>query len=107
MRKQLVGNASTPLPSRLQDHFSIASRTFAALAGGYALASLVDATLALTLPMPREEAILAAGMAAFLVYPAAAIWAFVASSAWTVWFGLLTPSAILGVAVWMLRGGLS
>jgi hypothetical protein len=85
---------------------SVASRVVAALAGGYLLTSLTAALLALALPLPREEAVRTAALVSFLIYPAAVLWVFIASSARRAWLGLLVPALVMSLAVWWLRRGL-
>lgn len=87
-------------PTRL----AVASRTLAALAGGYAVAALLSVSIALlTRSAPREEAVAAGNAPAFLVFAACIIWAFAASTAMRAWLGIVTPAAVLGVLVWFLR----
>lgn len=101
----------TPAPSASRikpwhHRLGIALRAIAAVIGGYALASLVSALAALTLPLPREEAILAGSLVALAVYPAVAVWCFAASGLGRVWIGLGVPGGLLALAVWLLRGTL-
>lgn len=101
------GSPAPAAPSPVKYKLSVAARAVAAIAGGYALSSLAAAALALWLPLTRDEAVLAGGMAAFVLYPVAVVWVFLASSARRAWLGLVLPAAILGALVWWLRGGLS
>lgn len=50
--------------------WSVASRVLAASVGGYGLVSVLAAALALSLPMPRLEAVMTAIMVSFLAYAA-------------------------------------
>lgn len=77
----------------------VASRALAAIAGGYALAALSAAALAVFLPLPRADATLTATMLSFLVYACAVIWGFAARTAARAWLGLLLPSAAMGLAL--------
>ena len=81
----------------------IASRTLAALGGGYGLASLVAAVCAVGLPLPRPDAVLAGMMVGLVVQAAAAIWVFAAGTATRAWIGLALPGLLLG-AVLLLQG---
>lgn len=81
----------------------VASRWVAAIGGGYALAALSSVVLALTLTLPREEAVMAASMPAFLIFAAAVVWAFCARTAWLAWAGIGGPVLILAAAVWWLK----
>lgn len=79
---------------------AVASRTLAAAAGGYALASAFAAAVALALAQrgARVEAVLGATMLAWVVYAIAIGWAFFARSAWQAWGGVLGPALLLFAA---------
>lgn len=81
----------------------VASRALAAAVGGYALAALSAAVLAVFLPLSRADATLTGTMLSFLVYACAVVWVFAARTAGRAWLGLLLPSAVLGLAVWLHR----
>lgn len=88
---------------------AIASRTGAAVGGGYALAAGFTAAFSLALAqcMARVEAVLTATMLAWVVYAVAAGWAFYARTAWSAWGGTLLPALLLGactMAAQWLRG---
>lgn len=80
----------------LRYRLGVAVRTVAAIAGGYAVAAMASAALALYLPTSRAEAALTGTMAAFVVYPCAVMWVFAARSAARAWCGLLWPAVPLG-----------
>lgn len=81
-------------------------RSLLAIFGGYWLAALAAATLALALPLPRADAVMAAVMLAFVVYLLAAIWAFAAATLARAFAGLLLPAAVLGLwLVFLPKGG--
>ncbi len=63
----------------------IAARALLAIAGGYLFAALGAASLALALPLPRPQAVLAATQLSFALYCALVIWAFSAPSALRAW----------------------
>jgi hypothetical protein len=73
----------------------VAVRAVAAIAGGYAVAGLSAAVLAVLLPTTRAEAAVTGTLVAFVVYPCAVMWVFAARSAWSAWRGLLVPAAVL------------
>jgi len=81
----------------------VLARATAAVLGGYALAALTSVALALAYRAPREEAVLAASMPAFLVFAGAVLWAFAARTAWRAWLGIAVPALALGAVVWWLR----
>ncbi len=87
----------------LQYRLGVASRAVAAIAGGYLLAALAAAVLALTLPTSRAEAAVTGTLVSFLVYAVAVMWVFAARSAARAWLGLALPSAVLGLALLALR----
>ena len=77
---------------------AIASRTVAAVGGGYAVAAGFAAAVSLALAqcVPRVEAVLTATMLAWVAYAIAAGWAFYARTAWGAWGGTLLPALALG-----------
>ena len=82
------------------------SRIVAALFGGYALAALTSVA-ALALPMGTVEAVLTGMQASFVVYTAAVIWVFAATSARKAWLGLAVaavPLLALACCVWKASG---
>lgn len=82
----------------------VASRTLAALVGGYALGALVAVACALLLPLARSEAVLIGMMLSFLAYAGAALWVFSAGNAWRAWAGVLLPCLLLAAASWAGKG---
>lgn len=81
------------------ERFAIASRVFAALAGGYFVAYASAALLTVVLPMSRIDRVVTANLVSFLVYTAAAISAFAARTAWRSWWPLLlSGGAMLALA---------
>ncbi len=79
----------------LRYRLAVASRTVAAIGGGYALASAAAACLAVWLPLPRVDAVVAAQMLSFVVYACAVIWVFATYSAWRAWAGVMAPALLL------------
>lgn len=72
----------------------MASRTAAAVLGGYALANAASALGAAVLPLGRAEAVTWATMAAFPIYLAAIVWAFAARRGRQAWLGIGIPTVI-------------
>lgn len=83
---------STPA---VQRRLSLASRSLAAIVGGYAFAHAATAFLTLALPFGRNDRVVTATLLAFVVWCAAAIYAFAAAKAWRVWAILLVGGALL------------
>jgi hypothetical protein len=79
--------------------WGVASRAVAAIGGGYVLAALVTAVLALFMPTSRVEAALTGTLASFAVYTVAVMWVFAARTAWRAWRGLLIPCVLLGLVL--------
>ncbi|MCE1114910.1 MULTISPECIES: DUF3649 domain-containing protein [Pseudomonas] len=96
--------AGLPLSYRL----AVASRSLAALLGGYLLASLASVCITLLAPMAQVDAALTGMMLSFVVYLLAFIGCFACRSAWRAWLGVLLPSLVLGLiaglAYWMKNG---
>ncbi len=92
--------------SRVRDtsgyRWSVASRALAATVGGYGLASLLAAALALILPMPRLEAVMTSVMVSLLAYAAIIMAVFHARSSMRAWMWLAGASVLLGPLVWLL-----
>ena len=93
------------LPVTARARLAIAARIALAVFGGYGLAGLATAALALALPMGRTDAASTATMLSFAVYAAAALWMFAARRLVTAALGLLLPALALGGLVWALYGG--
>ena len=87
----------------------VASRILAGAVGGYVLASLFTAVLALLLPRVSDtgaaSAVLTATMLSFAVYAGAVVWVFSTRSALRAWAGMGLPSAVLFAALLALRAG--
>lgn len=82
-----------------------ASRTAAAIGGGYLLACCWTVALSLLWPADAEggraAGVVAGTVSAFAIYAAAAIWAFAAPDARRAWLGILGPAAGLALmAAW-------
>ena len=80
---------------------TVASRTVAAILGGYALSALASFALAIFLPMSKAEASMTATLLSFLIYTCAVIWVFATRTAWRAWIGIIAPSVALGVLIWV------
>ena len=91
-----------PFPPRLAGVFrhpraGIASRSIAAIVGGYALAATTSSFLALALPMERAQAVLTGMLVAIVVCACAALWAFAVRTALHAWIGIALPALLMGV----------
>ncbi|OEZ68351.1 hypothetical protein JAB5_34610 [Janthinobacterium sp. HH103] len=84
----------------------VASRSVAAIAGGYVLAALITMLLSVSLPMARSEAVMTATLLSFAVYTCAVMWVFATRSALRAWLGLLIPAAVIA-AILQSMGALS
>lgn len=84
--------------------FSVAGRVLLAVIGGYAIASLSAATLALVLPLPRAEAVSTGTLASFAILAAAAIWAFSARSLGSAALTLSLLAMLLVGGLWLAGG---
>lgn len=81
----------------------IAVRAVAAVLGGYGVAFAATAMLALVLPLPPADAVTVATLLSFVIYIAAALWAFAARTAVRAWLGLTAVAAgcliVAGIAL--------
>lgn len=80
----------------------VASRSMAAIVGGYVLAALVTMLLSVSLPMARSEAVMTATLLSFAIYTCTVMWVFATRSALRAWLGLLIPAAVIAAILqWM------
>ena len=90
----------------LRHRLGVASRAVAAIAGGYGVAALSAAVLALCLPaafgMARSEAAMTGTLASFIVFALAVMWVFAARTAVRAWTGLAVAAAPLAVLLFVL-----
>ncbi|MGK5079537.1 DUF3649 domain-containing protein [Janthinobacterium sp. HLX7-2] len=84
----------------------VASRSVAAILGGYLLAALITMLLSVSLPMARAEAVMTATLLSFAIYTCAVLWVFATGSALRAWLGLLLPAALIA-AILQSMGALS
>ncbi|MCC7701951.1 DUF3649 domain-containing protein [Janthinobacterium sp. GW460P] len=94
------------LSAAVMYRLGVASRSVAAIVGGYVLAALVTMLLSVTLPMARSEAVMTATLLSFAVYTCAVLWVFATRSALRAWLGLLIPAAVIA-AILQSMGALS
>ena len=79
---------------------NVAARAAIGTVGAYAVAALLAAALARTLPMARVEAVTVATLLGFVVAPAVTIWAFLARGPWRAAAGVLAVAVPLAAIVW-------
>ena len=94
-----------PALPALRYRLAVASRTAAAILGGYALAASFTAAASLLLPLARADAVITATLLSFAVYAGAVVWAFAARDAWRAWLGVATPSVVLALGLLLYRSG--
>lgn len=83
----------------LMFRLGVASRTLAAIAGGYVLSALVATVSAIYFPGTRAEAAIFGMLASFVIYTMAVMWVFAVRTAWRAWLGLLLPALPLATVV--------
>lgn len=92
------------VPSPIRYHGAIASRTVAAVAGGYLLACAISIGIGLMLlrcGMAPTAAVITANMLAFIAYATAALWAFACANAARAWIGIAVPTLLFAaLAAW-------
>ena len=81
---------------------NVAARAAAGSVGAYVVAALAAFAVARACPLDPLQATLVGTMLAFLVMPAAALWAFLAASPTRAWLVL----ALLAAALWGIRSAL-
>ncbi|NPD16987.1 DUF3649 domain-containing protein [Xinfangfangia sp. D13-10-4-6] len=94
-------------PARADDQglryrLMVASRSAAAILGGYLLANLFVLAFRRLVPIEPRDASQLALMLSFIVFAIAAIWAFAARDAWRAWAGILLPAAIFALIWWLM-----
>ena len=75
--------------------WAVASRTAAALFGGYLVTYASAALLTVVLPMSRINRAVTASLLSFVVWTAVAVWVFAARSAWRGWWTVLAAGAVM------------
>ncbi|MDF2600892.1 MAG: putative iron uptake protein [Methylobacterium brachiatum] len=78
---------------------AVAGRVVLAAVGGYGVAALSAALLALILPMARSEAVSTGTLASFAIMAGAVVWVFAARN-------LVRAALVLGSIAALLAGGL-
>jgi len=93
-----------PLRYRLK----VSSRILLALAGGYLLTAVANASLARMFAaggMLRTEAVMASAILGFIIYCVAVMWVFACREGYRAWAGILLPTLLFGVAGWLVGAG--
>jgi hypothetical protein len=80
----------------LHYRLGVAVRALAAVGGGYGVAALAAAALALYLPMSPAEAAITGTLVSFVVYACAVMWVFAVRSALRAWVGLAAAATLPG-----------
>lgn len=96
-----AGQASARSGSGRAYRLAVAARVLLASVGGYAVAALACALLALILPGGRAEAVSAALVASFAIMAAAVIWVFAARTVGRAALILGLIAALLAAALWL------
>lgn len=87
--------------SGLTDRLAVAGRVVLAAAGGYGVAALSTALLALILPMARSEAVATGTLASFAIMAGAVIWVFAAPNLGRAALVLGALAALLAACLWL------
>lgn len=83
---------------------AVAGRVALAAFGGYAVAALATALLAVVLPLSRSEAVSAGTLASFAVMAGAVVWVFAARTLLRAAVPLAAVAAVLAGALWLAGG---
>lgn len=84
---------------------NVGLRALLALFGAYGVALLATAVLAVTLPLSRIEASMAAIMAGFLIQMLCVVWVIATASVARAVIGLAVPAALLAALLCVLPNG--
>ena len=82
----------------------VTARAVAAIGGGYVLAALGGALIALALPLPRADAVTIATLLAFVIYPCVILWVFATRSALHACIGVAVMCTKLWMILWLVGG---
>ena len=96
-----AGPVGTRAGSMRAYRLAVAGRVLVAVIGGYAVAALASALMALILPGARAEAVSAALVASFAIMAAAVVWVFAAPTLGRAALGLGFVAALLMAALWL------
>ena len=94
-----------PLPASYR--WRVASRSVAAIFGGYLLAAAWAACMSLWLQktgMARVDAVTTATMSSFVIHLCAALWVFAVGSTRRAWTGVALSAALLAAGTWLAGG---
>ena len=80
----------------------VIARLAVAVAGGYVFSAAASSCLALALPIPRADAVLAGLLASFLLYAAFIVWAFAVRSLPRLLWGACAGTAVLTATALLL-----
>lgn len=80
---------------------AVAGRVVLAAIGGYGIAALSAALLALVLPMPRSESVSTGTLVSFAIMAAAVVWVFAARSLGRAALVLGLVAASLAAGLWL------
>ncbi len=83
------------------DRLALAARVLLAGVGGYGIAALASAVLALVLPGTRAEAVSAALIASFAIMAAVVIWVFAVGTVGRAALVLGIAAALLTATLWL------
>lgn len=86
----------------LRYRIAVASRSLAAVAGGYLLANLFVLAFRRVVPMEARDASQLALMLSFIVFALVSVGVFAARDSYRAWAGVLIPVALCGALVWFL-----
>lgn len=93
----------TGLSSVFAYRLAVIARVLVAVVGGYAVAGLASALLALVLPGARAEAVSAALITSFAIMAAVVIWVFAARTVGRAALFLGIVGGLLAAALWLVE----
>jgi glycopeptide antibiotics resistance protein len=92
----------------LQYRWQVASRTLAAMLGGFLLTSAFSILLAHLLMrggLLRPDAVATSTLLSFAVWCGLVLWAYQTRSVRRVWLNMLAPALAMGLLAWLIRPG--
>lgn len=98
-------NTKTRRGTGEQPHYRllVLSRIVAAVAGGYAFATVMILVLTYLLPLPQKDALMLSTMLSYIIYLLAIIWAFSVKTVRKAWIGISVATGLLGALAFLLH----
>ena len=95
---------SRPAADARARRWDVASRTLAAVVGGYVATAVMTAFLARTLPLTRGDSTTFATLISFVIYAGLVLAVFGTRTTLRAWLAVLAPTGLFGALLLLLGG---